>query len=87
MARALAGMSPGEIENWFDGGPWDFEEGVDFPEGQWGQFATELNALRDVLGGKGGAVEIVHRDKACKVKDRTFRFHYLAMKTGWRGGL
>ncbi len=39
-----------------------------------------------MLGGHGSATEIVHRNKDLSIKDRIFRWHYIA-RTGWRGVL
>lgn len=80
---AVAGSLTDQV---FDGAPWDFEEGVDFPEGEWGALACKLKALAQMIGGYGSAAEIIYRDKNCKVKQRIFRWQYLA-RGGWRGGL
>lgn len=70
----------------WDGGVWDFEEGVDFDEGEWPKLATELRAIAQMLGGHGSATEIVLRKKDLTIKSRTFRWRYIA-RNGWRGVL
>lgn len=83
--KAVSDATNAPVVIW-DGGVWDFEEGVDFEPGEWRHLACELKAIADMLGGHGSAAEIVHRDKAGKVKDRIFRWHYIA-RNGWRGVL
>lgn len=86
MARAVAD-SVNAPEDLWDGAPWDFVEGVDFPTGEWGRLACQLKAVSQLIGGLGSAAEIIYRDKQCRIKERVFRFQYLARKTGYRGGL
>lgn len=70
----------------WDGAPWDIIEGEDFEPGEWRHLACELKAIAGMLGGHGSAAEIVHRDKKGAVKERIFRWHYIA-RSGWRGVL
>jgi hypothetical protein len=86
MAIPLADASDAPEQLW-DGGPWDMEEGLDFPEAGWRHLACEMKAIAMILGGTGHAAEIVHRDLKGNVKSRTFRWQYLARQRGWRGGL
>jgi hypothetical protein len=83
--KAVSNATNAPVVIW-DGGVWDFEEGVDFEPGEWPKLACELKAIAHMLGGHGSAAEIVHRDKACNVKERIFRWHYIA-RNGWRGVL
>lgn len=83
--RAVSDATNAPVVIW-DGGVWDFEEGEDFDPGEWPKLACELRAIATMLGGHGSAVEIVHRDKKGDVKDRTFRWRYIA-RSGWRGVL
>lgn len=83
--RAVSNATNAPVVVW-DGGIWDFEEGVDFEPGEWRHLACELKAIATMLGGFGSAAEIIHRDKAGKVKEQIFRWHYIA-RTGWRGVL
>lgn len=69
----------------WDGGIWDFEENVDFEQGEWPELACELKAIAMMLGGFGSAAEIVIRNKNLSVKSRTFRWRYMHRSTGWRG--
>lgn len=69
----------------WDGGIWDFEEGIDFDEGEWPELACELKAIATMLGGQGSAAEIIVRNKNLSIKSRTFRWRYMHRSTGWRG--
>lgn len=83
--RAVSDATNAPVVIW-DGGIWDFEEGIDFEPGEWRHLACELKAIATMLGGFGSAAEIIHRDKAGKVKEQIFRWHYIA-RSGWRGVL
>jgi len=83
--KAVSDATNAPVVIW-DGGVWDFEEGVDFEPGEWPTLACELKAIAQMLGGHGSAVEIIHRKKDLTVKDRIFRWHYVA-RSGWRGVL
>ena len=83
--RAVADATNAPVVLW-DGGIWDFEEGLDFEEGEWPKLAVELKAIAQMLGGHGSAVEIIHRNKDLSIKDKTFRWRYIA-RSGWRGVL
>jgi hypothetical protein len=86
VARSpAAAVSDGELL--WDGGPWDMEEGVDFPVGGWGKFACQMKAVARILGGVGSAAQIHSRDKKGKLLTVTYRWQYLAMDKGHRGGL
>lgn len=84
MPTAVSDAANAPVAVW-DGGIWDFEEGVDFDEGEWPKLACEMKAIATMLGGYGSAAEIITRDKKGAVKARTFRWHYMARSTGWRG--
>jgi len=83
--KAVSDATNAPVVIW-DGGVWDFEEGVDFDPGEWPKLATELRAIAQMLGGHGSAVEIIHRKKDLTIKDKTFRWRYIA-RSGWRGVL
>ena len=83
--RAVSNAKNAPVVIW-DGGIWDFEEGVEFEPGEWRHLACELKAIATMFGGFGSAAEIIHRDKAGKVKEQIFRWHYIA-RSGWRGVL
>lgn len=83
--KAVSDAANAPVSIW-DGGIWDFEEDVDFDEGDWPKLACELKAIAGLLGGHGSAVEIVHRKKDFTIKDRIFRWQYVA-RNGWRGVL
>lgn len=83
--RAVSDATNAPVVIW-DGGVWDFEEGVDFDPGEWPKLACELKAIATMLGGHGSAVEIIHRKKDLTVKERIFRWRYIA-RNGWRGVL
>lgn len=83
--KAVSDATNAPVVIW-DGGVWDFEQGVDFDEGEWPKLATELRAIAQMLGGHGSAVEIIHRKKDLTIKSRTFRWRYIA-RSGWRGVL
>lgn len=83
--KAVSDATNAPVAVW-DGGVWDFEEGVDFDEGEWPTLACELKAIATMLGGHGSAVEIVHRKNDLTIKERIFRWRYIA-RSGWRGVL
>lgn len=83
--KAVSDATNAPVVIW-DGGVWDFDEGEDFEPGEWRHLACELKAIADMLGGHGSAAEIVYRDKKGAVKDRIFRWRYIA-RSGWRGVL
>lgn len=83
--KAVSDATNAPVVLW-DGGVWDFEEGEDFDEGEWPTLACELRAIATMLGGHGSAVEIVRRNKNMSIKDRIFRWRYIA-RSGWRGVL
>lgn len=84
MPTPVADATNAPVRIW-DGGIWDFDEGVDFEPGEWPQLACELKAIAQMLGGHGSATEIVIRNKDSSVKSRTFRWRYMPRTTGWKG--
>lgn len=83
--KAVSDATNAPVVIW-DGGVWDFEEGVDFDEGEWPKLATELRAIAQMLGGHGSAAEIILRKKDLTIKSKIFRWRYIA-RDGWRGVL